>query len=62
MRGDTWRVRTAGDRWLAPARDDYAADLLLNYALYIILLELDDTSSILNEGELNTFLIGDDLA
>lgn len=60
MRQDTWRVRTAGDRWVAPARDDYAVDLRTSFALYLILLDLPDSNSILNAGALNTFLMGDD--
>lgn len=58
---NTWHTR-GGDRWRASPRDDYSSVLVANYALYIVLLSLSTNSSILNEGELNSFVMGDDRA
>jgi hypothetical protein len=59
MRRNTWRVRTSGDRWVVPGRDDYPLELRVSYALYLILIQLPETNSILNAGEFNTFVMGD---
>lgn len=59
MSNDTWRVRSLGDRWVVPRRDDLASELRPTYALYFILLSLQESTSVFNAGEFNTFLIGD---
>jgi hypothetical protein len=43
-----------------PGRDDYPLELRVSYALYLILIQLPETSSVFNCGELNTFVMGDD--
>ena len=55
-----WRLRSRGNRWIVPARDDY---ITLNPAYsartFVVLYDVGLSDSVIAEGEINGSLLGE---